>query len=331
MDQAELWPCGLRVLVIDNNSSNLSAMEDLLLKCSYKVTTYKNVRKAMSFILDNLQRVDLIISDAFFPTEDGFLILQEVTTKFDIPTVIMASSGDTSTVMKYIVNGASDFLIKPVRIEELSNIWQHLFRKQIREHVVGRYLEQPYPPTTMAPATPAATITCAAAEAAVALESEVREMDIDSNGGEITDIRDLRKSRLSWTAQLHRQFVAAVNLLGEDKAVPKKILGIMKVKHLTREQVASHLQKYRMHLKKSISTNKRKDEATVSSSLKTQNHSSRSKYVDQDGCMEFTGAYSLPKDDLSSGSECIYMLGERNDYVSKGFDDFMHEPCFWNF
>ncbi|KAL5224593.1 hypothetical protein ABZP36_011232 [Zizania latifolia] len=290
----------------------------------------------MSFILDNLQRVDLIISDVFFPTEDGFLILQEVTTKFDIPTVIMASSGDTSTVMKYIVNGASDFLIKPVRMEELSNIWQHLFRKQIREHMVGRYLEQPYPPTTMAPATPAATITCTAAEAAVTLESEVREMDIDSNnGGEITDIRNLRKSRLSWTAQLHRQFVAAVNLLGEDKAVPKKILGIMKVKHLTREQVASHLQKYRMHLKKSICT-KRKDEATMSSSLKTQNHSSRSKYFDQDGCMEFTGAYSLPKDDLSSGSEC--MLGERNDYVSKGFEDFRwdsdkqaHESCFWNF
>jgi SHAQKYF class myb-like DNA-binding protein len=30
------------------------------------------------------------------------------------------------------------------------------------------------------------------------------------------------------------------NLFAE--AVPKKILGIMKVKHLTREQVASHLQ-----------------------------------------------------------------------------------------
>jgi two-component response regulator ARR-B family len=36
MDQAEMWPSGLRVLVIDENSSNLALMEELLLNCSYK-------------------------------------------------------------------------------------------------------------------------------------------------------------------------------------------------------------------------------------------------------------------------------------------------------
>jgi len=41
----------------------------------------------MSFIYGNIQIVDLIISDVCFPTEDSLLILQEVTTKFDIPTV----------------------------------------------------------------------------------------------------------------------------------------------------------------------------------------------------------------------------------------------------
>jgi hypothetical protein len=49
--------------------------------------SYKDVREAMSFIYGNTQIVDLIISDVFFPTEDGLLILQEVTSKFDIPTV----------------------------------------------------------------------------------------------------------------------------------------------------------------------------------------------------------------------------------------------------
>ena len=49
--------------------------------------SYKDVREAMSFIYGNIQIVDLIISDVFFPTEDGLLVLQEVTSKFDIPTV----------------------------------------------------------------------------------------------------------------------------------------------------------------------------------------------------------------------------------------------------
>uniref|UniRef100_A0A0D9XKD0 HTH myb-type domain-containing protein n=1 Tax=Leersia perrieri TaxID=77586 RepID=A0A0D9XKD0_9ORYZ len=291
----------------------------------------------MSFISGNLPGLDLIISDVFFPTEDGLLILQEVTTKFGIPTVIMASSADASTVMKYVANGAADFLLKPVRIEELRNIWQHVFRKQMREHnnnniMVGNNLERSYPPPPIAMA-PAAT-TRTAAEASTPQEiSEVR--DINSNNGEITDIRDLRKSRLSWTAQLHRQFIAAVNHLGEDKAVPKKILGIMKVKHLTREQVASHLQKYRLHLKKSIPSTSRDGTTLPSTALNTQNHPSRSKYFDQDVCMEITD-YSLPKDDLSSGSEC--KLEEQNDYSLEDFQDFRWDsdkqeygPCFWNF
>jgi len=41
----------------------------------------------MSFIYGNEQTVDLIICDLFFPTEDSLLILQEVTSKFGIPTV----------------------------------------------------------------------------------------------------------------------------------------------------------------------------------------------------------------------------------------------------
>nr|CAB3499461.1 unnamed protein product [Digitaria exilis] len=275
------------------------------------ITTYNNVREAMSFLYGNKQTVDLIICDVCFPTEDGLLILQEVTSKFDIPTVVMSSNGDTSTVMKYITNGASDFLIKPVRIEELKNIWQHVFRKQIgvehRKCNSSQQVDQlSYGTTGITEAT---------------MDSEIRE-----NNGTVTDIRDLRKSRLSWTIQLHRQFIAAVNSLGADKAVPKKILEIMKVKHLTREQVASHLQKYRLHLRNSTQT-LHKGGAPSSSShpnnessiLGTQvNSPPNSLYFDQDGCMEITD-YSLPKDDISSGSDC--MLGELNSYSPECFQD----------
>ncbi|KAL6839337.1 hypothetical protein ACP4OV_030834 [Aristida adscensionis] len=338
----ELWPCGLRVVVIDGNSSNLSTMEEQLTNCGYKVTAYKNVREAISFICGKLQTVDLIISDVFFPTEDSLLILEEVTSTFGIPTVIISSNGDTSTVMKYITNGASDFLIKPVRIEELKNIWQHVFRKQIGElhknnngqpstHQYDQ-LSCPIPASHTTGATTTGII-----EATATMTQEIREIN-----GTITDIRDLRKSRLSWTMQLHRQFIAAVNSLGADKAVPKRILEIMKVKHLTGEQVASHLQKYRLHLRKSTQT-MCKDGATSSPShvdqssiLNTEfNRPSSSMYFDQDGCMEITD-YSLPRDDLSSGSEC--MLGDRNNYSPEGFQDFRwdsdkqaSETYLWNF
>jgi response regulator of citrate/malate metabolism len=92
----------------------------------------------------------------------------------------MSSNGDTETVMKYITNGASDFLIKPVRIEELKNIWEHVFRKKIGEeqskthnsqHGIDQLLV--YPPK-VAP-SPCPVRTTGSDEAVMALESEVRE------------------------------------------------------------------------------------------------------------------------------------------------------------
>lgn len=59
-----------------------------------------------------------------------------------------------------------------------------------------------------------------------------------------------RKMRLVWSQELHNRFLNALSHLGLKKAVPKNILGLMNVEGMTRENVASHLQKYRLYLKK---------------------------------------------------------------------------------
>ncbi|KNA24980.1 hypothetical protein SOVF_010400 [Spinacia oleracea] len=65
-------------------------------------------------------------------------------------------------------------------------------------------------------------------------------------GGEKT----VKRSRLVWTPQLHKRFVDVVGHLGIKNAVPKTIMQLMNVEGLTRENVASHLQKYRLYLKR---------------------------------------------------------------------------------
>lgn len=62
--------------------------------------------------------------------------------------------------------------------------------------------------------------------------------------------RTLKRPRLVWTPQLHKRFVDAVAHLGIKNAVPKNIMQLMNVDSLTRENVASHLQKYRLYLKR---------------------------------------------------------------------------------
>ncbi|XP_021730432.1 putative two-component response regulator ARR21 [Chenopodium quinoa] len=59
-----------------------------------------------------------------------------------------------------------------------------------------------------------------------------------------------KKPKLVWTTSLHSQFLEAVNNLGVDKAVPKRMLEYMNVPGLKRENIASHLQKYCIFLKR---------------------------------------------------------------------------------
>ncbi|KAL9684086.1 hypothetical protein QQ045_021518 [Rhodiola kirilowii] len=71
-----------------------------------------------------------------------------------------------------------------------------------------------------------------------------------AGGGGDEPARTLKRPRLVWTPQLHKRFVDAVAHLGIKNAVPKTIMQLMSVDGLTRENVASHLQKYRLYLKR---------------------------------------------------------------------------------
>ena len=68
-------------------------------------------------------------------------------------------------------------------------------------------------------------------------------------GGKPAEDGDNR-ARLVWSQELHNRFLNALSHLGLSLAVPKSILGLMEVDGMTRENIASHLQKYRLFLKK---------------------------------------------------------------------------------
>ncbi|KAJ0962655.1 hypothetical protein J5N97_027777 [Dioscorea zingiberensis] len=60
-----------------------------------------------------------------------------------------------------------------------------------------------------------------------------------------------RKARRSWSPELHRKFLHALEHLGgSNVATPKQIREIMKVDGLTNDEVKSHLQKFRLHTKR---------------------------------------------------------------------------------
>ncbi|KAF3333898.1 Transcription factor PCL1 [Carex littledalei] len=80
-----------------------------------------------------------------------------------------------------------------------------------------------------------------------------------------------RKTRRCWSPELHRRFVSSLQQLGGAQvATPKQIRELMKVDGLTNDEVKSHLQKYRLHTRRTPTNNAScKDQQSTTSQQST--------------------------------------------------------------
>ncbi|KAL2347791.1 hypothetical protein Fmac_001791 [Flemingia macrophylla] len=246
------FPAGLRVLVVDDDATTLRIIEQMSIRCRYRVTTCTEATVALNLLRERKGCFDVVLSDVHMPDMDGYKLLEHVGLEMDLPVIMMSGDSSTSAVMKGIRHGACDYLIKPVREEELRNIWQHVARKILnenKEHDHSGSIEDNDRCKRGNDDTEYTSSVVDASEIAKAPKkrSNLKEEDVELEGDDPTTSK---KPRVVWSVELHQQFVSAVNQLGLDKAVPKRILELMNVPGLTRENVASHLQKFRLYLKR---------------------------------------------------------------------------------
>lgn len=78
-------------------------------------------------------KVDIVLSDVSLPGINGIELSKKLEKMYmDIPVVLLTSLSDLSTVKKALRNGASDYLIKPIKIEELPIVIErNLERKRL--------------------------------------------------------------------------------------------------------------------------------------------------------------------------------------------------------
>ncbi|CAH8328373.1 unnamed protein product [Eruca vesicaria subsp. sativa] len=226
------FPVGMRVLAVDDDQTCLRILQTLLHRCQYHVTTTDKAQTALELLRENKNKFDLVISDVDMPDMDGFKLLELVGLEMDLPVIMLSAHSDPKYVMKGVKHGACDYLLKPVRIEELKNIWQHVVRKSKFKKMKS-------------------TVTNGDHSLGNSDHKANRKRkDDDQSEEEEQERGNEKKPRVIWTRELHNKFLAAVDHVGVKNAVPKKILDLMNVDNLTRENVASHLQKFRSALKK---------------------------------------------------------------------------------
>ncbi|KAK2999322.1 hypothetical protein RJ639_024445 [Escallonia herrerae] len=253
------------------------------MNCSWRVTTCSQATVALNLLRERKGCFDVVLSDVHMPDMDGFKLLELVGLEMDLPVIMMSADGRTSVVMMGIRHGACDYLIKPIREEELKNIWQHVVRKrwhENKEHEHSGSLDDNDRNKRGNDDAEYASSANEGTEGILRTQKKKRDMKEEEDGElENDDPSASKKPRVVWSVELHQQFVSAVNQLGIDsmnfslnvawllswlldpfltlsfwssssEAVPKRILELMNVPGLTRENVASHLQKFRLYLKR---------------------------------------------------------------------------------
>ncbi|KAJ8773636.1 hypothetical protein K2173_005882 [Erythroxylum novogranatense] len=246
--RSEAFPAGLRVLVVDDDPTWLKILEKMLRKCSYEVTTCGLARDALKMLRERKDGYDIVISDVNMPDMDGFKLLEHVGLEMDLPVIMMSVDGETSRVMKGVQHGACDYLLKPIRMKELRNIWQHVFRKKIlevRDIESFEGIESIQMSRNGSDMSDDGHLLCGED---VISQRKRKDAEKKLDDKEFADNNYAKKARVVWSVDLHQKFVKAVDQIGFDKVGPKKILDLMNVPWLTRENVASHLQKYRLYL-----------------------------------------------------------------------------------
>ncbi|KAG4401319.1 hypothetical protein GLYMA_07G243300v4 [Glycine max] len=243
---SDQFPAGLRVLVVDDDPTCLMILEKMLRTCLYEVTKCNRAETALSLLRENKNGFDIVISDVHMPDMDGFKLLEHIGLEMDLPVIMMSADDGKSVVMKGVTHGACDYLIKPVRIEALKNIWQHVVRKRKNEWKDAEQSGSAEEGDRQPKASDEADYSSSANEGS--WRNSKKRRDEEEEAEDRDDTSTLKKPRVVWSVELHQQFVAAVDQLGIDKAVPKKILELMNVPGLTRENVASHLQEVTLFL-----------------------------------------------------------------------------------
>ncbi|CAN8326871.1 unnamed protein product [Cochlearia groenlandica] len=245
------FPVGMRVLAVDDDQTCLRILQTLLLRCQYHVTITNQAQTALELLRDNNKnKFDLVISDVDMPDMDGFKLLELVGLEMDLPVIMLSAHSDPKYVMKGVKHGACNYLLKPVRIEELKNIWQHVVRKSKLKQKKDKN-------------------GCESCDQNGVKENRKRKDQFEEEEERVNENDDptaQKKPRVLWTRELHNKFLVAVDHLGVENAAPKKILDLMNVDKLTRENVASHLQKFRSALNKITNeTNQQANMAAIGS------------------------------------------------------------------
>ena len=115
----------LRILLIEDDEVAAELISEFLEDCNFEVKTVFTATDGVSRV--NNEPYDLIILDINLPDFSGFEVLKKLKQMLMAPIIITSAYSDTKSKLLAFKYGASDYMVKPLDLEELeARIWLQL-------------------------------------------------------------------------------------------------------------------------------------------------------------------------------------------------------------
>ncbi|XP_043805610.1 two-component response regulator ARR14 [Manihot esculenta] len=252
-DNTEPGATGISILVVDCDTTCLTIASKMLHTFGYKVMTATRATDALSILQERQHELDLVLTEVHLPDMDKYELLETMGEISCLPIVVLSADNNENAMLGCLFKGAVFYLLKPITMNDVKSLWQFSYMKtpgEIAPSGGSKCFQEESPENGSIEASECLSFSDAWEQ--IAQKGKRKELeDIDKDKGDDSVKSTVpKKPKLIWTNELHDRFLQAIRILGIDSAHPKKILKHMNVPGLKKENISSHLQKYRLSLKR---------------------------------------------------------------------------------
>jgi two-component system cell cycle response regulator len=121
-----------KILIIDDEIFFLDMLYDLLYKKGYEVSKFQNIEESLEAL--GKDNYDLIFIDATLKNISGTAGIKKIKELQSVTDIVVTTSlDDTSLVPEFLKDGATDFILKPYKGEELEMLADRLLKRKDME------------------------------------------------------------------------------------------------------------------------------------------------------------------------------------------------------
>jgi DNA-binding NtrC family response regulator len=121
----------MKVLVVDDDAIVIKSCTRILESENYAVSTVSGADEALETLKKDT--FELLLVDVKMPKRDGLFLMKEIRKDFpDLPIIVMSGYSTAETVADALRSGATQFISKPFRPDELMKMVHQVLQNKAK-------------------------------------------------------------------------------------------------------------------------------------------------------------------------------------------------------